>query len=817
MKNHYTPIDIEKAVQNYWSAQKIFQVKENPKQKKFYCLSMLPYPSGELHMGHIRNYTIGDIITRYHMLQGENVLQPMGWDAFGLPAENAAINSRLSPAQWTQTNIEKMRTMLKRMGYAIDWSRELSTCNPNYYRWEQWFFLKLYEKGLVYRKKSVVNWDPVDQTVLANEQVIDGRGWRSGALIERRKISQWFIKITAYADELLNDLSQLKQWPDQVRIMQKNWIGRSTGVEIHFKVKGTNDHLTIFTTRPDTLMGATVMAIAPEHVLAQKAALENPSTAQFISDCQHTQTAESELATLEKKGIKTPFYAIHPITNKELPIWITNFVIGSYGSGAIMAVPAHDERDHEFAKKYHLPISPVIEPQNKKAWDYQKTAFTSTGTMINSGDLNGLSSIDAQSKITEILIKNHLGKKKIQFRLRDWGISRQRYWGTPIPIIHCRQCGILPVPEVQLPVILPTHLIPSGSGSPLAEDESFYVTRCPKCGQKAHRDTDTMDTFVESSWYYARYCCYDQNQSMLDDRANYWLPVDQYIGGIEHAILHLLYARFFHKALRDEGLLKSDEPFNALLTQGMVLKNGAKMSKSKNNVVTPAQLIKAYGADTVRFFITFAAPPQQSLEWSDHGVSGAYRFLKKLWRFCLDHKIIFEHHIQHTSIKWNEVSKNYRRQIHETLKQADQDMKRHQLNTVASAVMKIFNILTQIQKNNEQSRHIIQEGISILLRILHPIAPHITQYLWQNLQLGDNIIQAGWPMIDKTALPLTTITVVIQVNGKLKDKMEIKVNLSQKEIEAKALAQKKIASLVEHQSISKIIYVPNKLINIVLI
>jgi leucyl-tRNA synthetase len=510
----------------------------------------------------------------------------MGWDAFGLPAENAAMQNKVSPAKWTKSNIEKMRVMLKRMGYAFDWSRELSTDDPSYYRWEQWFFLKLYEKGLVYRKKSMVNWDPVDQTVLANEQVIDGRGWRSGALIERREIPQWFIKITAYADELLNDLTKLPHWPEQVRLMQKNWIGRSKGVEIQFKVKDEDEHLTIFTTRPDTLMGATYMGIAPEHPLAKKAAGQNKAIAQFIKNCQHIQTAESELATLDKKGIQTPFYAIHPITKKTLPIWVTNFVIGTYGSGAIMAVPAHDERDHDFAKQYHLSIHPVIAPLDQQTWDYDKSAFTSAGKMINSGPFNGLTSIDAQIKITQTLIESKAAIKKVQFRLRDWGISRQRYWGTPIPMIYCDTCGMVKVPEDQLPVVLPTQLIPTGSGSPLAQDQSFYLTTCPKCGKKAHRDTDTMDTFVESSWYYARYCCYNQNQSMLDQRANYWLPVDQYIGGIEHAILHLLYARFFHKALRDESLLHSNEPFTALLTQGMVLKDGAKMSKSKNNVVT---------------------------------------------------------------------------------------------------------------------------------------------------------------------------------------------------------------------------------------
>jgi leucyl-tRNA synthetase len=817
MNTNYTPTDIEKAVQDAWSKQDAFQVTENNKKKKFYCLSMLPYPSGELHMGHIRNYTIGDIIARYHILNGKNVLQPMGWDAFGLPAENAAMKSGLSPAKWTKKNIQKMRHMLKRMGYAIDWSRELSTCDPEYYRWEQWFFIRLYENKLIYRKQATVNWDPVDQTVLANEQVIDGRGWRSGALIERREIPQWFIKITAYAQELLDDLNTLTQWPKQVCLMQKNWIGRSEGLEIDFPVIGQPQALTVFTTRADTLMGVTYLAIAPEHSLSLAAAAIDSNIAAFLKECRQVQAAEPEIVTTEKKGVQTPFYAHHPITNEKLPIWVTNFVLHTYGSGAVMAVPAHDQRDHDFAKKYDLPIKIVIRPDAPVNSADSDKVFTGEGRLIHSDSFNKLTSIQAKEKIADILTQRRMGRKKTVFRLRDWGISRQRYWGTPIPMIHCKNCGIVPVPENQLPVLLPTHLIPTGFGSPLSAEASFYETVCPQCGQAARRDTDTMDTFIESSWYYARYCCPDQHHAMLDDRANKWLPVDRYVGGIEHAILHLLYARCFHKVMRDLGLLHSDEPFTALLTQGMVLKDGVKMSKSKNNVVTPAPLIEKYGADTVRLFMAFAAPPQQSLEWSDHGVLGAYRFLRKLWQYCQQIKEKFS--LTAEAVPNKTLSPRQalcRRQLYAALKQANDDMQRDQFNTVISAGMKMLNILTRLLHPTTELISLIQEGLSILLRILHPITPHITQYLWQTLQFGDNILDAGWPTVDACALIENTMTIVIQINGKLKDKMEVDINFTQAAIKQAVFNQSKIAALVKSSTVKKFIYVPGKLVNIVL-
>jgi len=820
---HYLPEEVEKYAQTFWSAHHSFAVNESSLKEKFYCLSMLPYPSGELHMGHIRNYTIGDVITRYQIALGKNVLQPMGWDAFGLPAENAAMQHHLSPSQWTHQNIDKMRTTLKQMGYAIDWQREMATCEPEYYRWEQWFFLKLYKKGLVYKNNSIVNWDPADQTVLANEQVVNGRGWRSGAVIEQREVPQWFIKITAFADELLKDLDTLKGWPEQVCAMQKNWIGRSEGVQISFAVENEKDSLEIFTTRPDTLMGVSYMGIAPEHPLARKAAEKNADILKFIEECKHIKVAEADMATMEKRGIATPFFAIHPITHKKIPIWMTNFVLMTYGSGAVMAVPAHDERDHEFALRYHLPIIPVIKPNNHlnvgtnrdlsktsevKAFngDYQEKAFTDYGILFNAGEFNHLTSEDAKEKITTVLIQKNMAEKKINYRLRDWGISRQRYWGTPIPIIYCDICGAQPVPEKDLPVVLPTNMIPTGHASPLAQDKNFYETTCPVCGKKAMRDTDTMDTFVESSWYFARYCCYDQDKAMLDERANYWLPVDQYIGGIEHAILHLLYARFFQKAMRDEGLVKASEPFSHLLTQGMVLKDGAKMSKSKGNIVTPISLIQKYGADTVRFFSIFASPPEQSLEWSDSGVEGAYRFLKKLWNFC---------HALPVQEGFHSAEKNpeYRREIHEILQQANQDMSRYQFNTVASAVMKLFNLISRIEKTENLS--VVNEGLSILLRLLSPITPHITHYLWQYLKFGENILEASWPQVDSNALKTNRIELVIQVNGKLRDKMIVPANADPKEIEQAALKQDNVQRHIEGKQIRKIIVVRGKLVNIV--
>lgn len=648
MEEQYNPQMIEENAQRYWQEKNCFNVIEDVNKEKFYCLSMFPYPSGSLHMGHVRNYTIGDVITRYNTMLGKNVLQPMGWDAFGLPAENAAIKNNIPPAVWTRQNIKHIREQMMRIGFAYDWSREITTCDPDYYRFEQWFFLRLFKKGLVYKKNAEVNWDPVDQTVLANEQVVNGRGWRSGALVERREIPQWFLKITAYAEELLKDLDLLEHWPQQVKTMQRNWIGRSEGVDIKFNIP-KHDALTIFTTRPDTLYGVTYIAIAPQHTLAKQLAAHNAELKEFIESCRNIKLAEADIATMEKRGMPLGLSAIHPLTGVAIPIWIANFVLMEYGSGALMAVPAHDQRDFEFATKFNLPIKQVIKPPEGKVCDLNQGAYTEPGVLIASAEFTGFTSEQASNAIASHLEALELGERKVNFRLRDWGVSRQRYWGTPIPIINCANCGAVPVPENDLPVILPEDVQFTGVNSPLKTMPEFYQTTCPKCGEPAERETDTFDTFMESSWYYARFACKKQNKVMLDGRANYWLPVDQYIGGIEHAVLHLLYARFFHKLMRDEGLLNSDEPFIRLLSQGMVLNNGAKMSKSKGNVVDPQTLIERYGADTVRLFTMFAAPPEQSLEWSDSGVEGAHRFLKRLWAFGVE--------VQETIRKYNRMPK----------------------------------------------------------------------------------------------------------------------------------------------------------------
>src|SRR3990167_8484393 len=640
MKSDYNPTEIEQTVQSVWKKTAVFTAKENSNKEKFYCLSMLPYPSGELHMGHVRNYTIGDVIARYERMKGKNVLHPMGWDAFGLPAENAAIQRQLPHSVWTGENIKKMRTQLQQLGLAVEWTREIATCDPTYYRWEQWLFIQLFKKGLAYKKKSLVNWDPVDQTVLANEQVIDGKGWRSGAPIERREISQWFLKITNYAEELLTALDQLTGWPQPVTQMQRNWIGKSEGVEIDFAVVNLSSPLTIYTTRADTLFGVTYLGISIEHPLTQWAAEKNPELQSFLAQNKKSGVSEADIATQEKRGMETGLFAIHPITQKPIPIWVTNFVLMDYGSGAVMAVPAHDERDHAFAKKYHLDIQPVIKAP--ESWDFNKAAYTDYGVLLNSGDFDNLDGLAAVTTIQNYLVNKKIGKIRVNYRLRDWGISRQRYWGTPIPMIHCDQCGDVPVNENDLPVILPENLIPTGAGSPLTSCKTFSQTTCPTCGKNAKRETDTMDTFMESSWYYMRYCSYNQDKKMLDERANYWTPVDQYVGGVEHAVLHLLYARFMHKVLRDLKIVNSNEPFKKLLTQGMVLKDGAKMSKSKGNVVALESFVEKYGADTARLFMLFAAPPELSLEWSDAGVEGSYRFLKKCWKFAAQNESIIK-------------------------------------------------------------------------------------------------------------------------------------------------------------------------------
>ena len=823
MDTTYKPQEVEEHAQQYWNKRQSFNVTEDLNKEKFYCLSMFPYPSGSLHMGHVRNYTIGDAIARYQRALGKNVLQPIGWDAFGLPAENAAIKNGIPPAEWTFKNIAAMKEQFLRLGNAYDWKREIATCEPEYYRWEQWFFIRLYEKGLVYKKNSPVNWDPVDQTVLANEQVINGRGWRSGALVERKEISQWFIKITSYADELLSSLDELSEWPEQVKQMQRNWIGRSVGTEIYFHVPNYHKRLKIYTTRPDTLMGATYLAVAVDHPLAKKAAEENQEIKAFIDSTQGTKVAEADIATVEKCGIFTGYHAVHPITGKELPIWIANFVLMQYGSGAVMSVPAHDQRDWEFAQKYKLPLLQVISPLNNKTHDFAQSAYTNEGTLINSGIFNNCHSTEAITAITQYLEDNDSGKATINYRLRDWGVSRQRYWGTPIPMIFCEQCGIVPVPDEDLPVILPQNINFTGSGSPLAQSSEFVNTSCPKCGQDATRETDTFDTFVESSWYYARFCCKGQKNAMLDDRAKYWTPVDQYIGGIEHAVMHLLYARFFHKLMRDEGLVNSDEPFKALLTQGMVLKDGKKMSKSLGNVVDPNHLIDTYGADTARLFVMFAAPPDQSLEWSDSAVEGAHRFLKRIWAFAYQQLALFNE-VNDTiasgngHVNWQETEnrlKKSRHTIHQILAQINHDYERNQFNTVVSGCMKLFNELSSYAIETDEDKYFVHATMSILLRLLAPITPHLCHCLWQELGFEKAIIDAPWPKVDKNALKAEEVDYVIQVNGKLRGQFTAAIDLSEETLIQ--LAKEQVESIITGKTVKRTVIVAHRrLINLII-
>jgi leucyl-tRNA synthetase len=811
---------IEYQVQNHWEQSQIFHVKPDIKRQKYYCLAMFPYPSGALHMGHVRNYTITDVIARYQRMLGKNVLQPMGWDAFGLPAENAAIAHNKPPAQWTYQNIARMKKQLKKLGFAYDWDREVTTCDDQYYQWEQWFFIQLYNKGLVYRANATVNWDPVDQTVLANEQVVDGRAWRSKALVERKSIPQWFIKITDYAEELLNDLDKLDGWPEAVKSMQKNWIGQSKGLNIFFPLErplGETNYIETFTTRPDTLPGVTYIAVAPDHPivksLSQNDKIINDFTAKIEQENQNENNAQSRV----KKGIDTGIYVINPLNGEKLPVWIANFVLTGYGTSAVMAVPAHDQRDFSFAHQYDLPIKPVIYPSDGSIHNYHQSAFTEYGINYNSGQsLDGQTFNNAYQIVLKQLKAQSLANETTNYRLHDWGVSRQRYWGCPIPFIHCSYCGIVPEKYENLPVKLPENVTLSTSGSTLASIPSFYKTNCPKCGQLANRETDTFDTFMESSWYYARYACPKSNK-MLNDEANYWLPVDQYVGGIEHAIMHLLYARFFHKLMRDAGLVQSNEPFHQLLTQGMVLKDGAKMSKSKGNTVDPQALIDKYGADTVRLFSIFAAPPEQTLDWSDSGVEGAHRFLKKLWQFVQNHLETLRA-INATKsyqyLKPEELTteqKNCRANIHQQLKQAGIDMERSHLNTVVAASMKIFNLLNETDHSG-----IIYEGVHILLKLLHPTVPHITHKLWRLSDFDPfEIEKALWPVYDKQALITDMQTLIVQVNGKLRAKIEVNAKAEKSEIENKALASPSVLKYTQDKIIKKIIHVPNKLVNIV--
>lgn len=811
---------VEEQAQAYWNSHQTFKVTENSTKEKYYCLSMFPYPSGNLHVGHVRNYTIGDVLSRFQKMQGKNVLQPIGWDAFGLPAENAAIERKVPPAQWTAHNITHMKEQLKRLGIGYDWDREIATCDPNYYRWEQWFFIKLYEKGLVYKKNAVVNWDPVDQTVLANEQVVDGCGWRSGAKVERREIPQWFLKITAYADELLNDLDKLTEWPEQVRVMQRNWIGRSEGVCVQFQVENlSNKTIEIYTTRPDTLCGVTYLALAPEHPLSIEASQQKPSIQAFLKSCQSLKVAEAEMATLEKKGLDSGLKAINPINGEIVPIWITNYVLMEYGTGAVMAVPAHDDRDFEFAKKYDLPIKQVIQPPQDTPHDPTLGAFTAKeGVLINSGEFNGLNNKTAFEAFVKVLQSKKAGNVQVHFRLRDWGVSRQRYWGTPIPMIDCPNCGTVPVSEKDLPVVLPEAVAFEGVGSPIKKMPEFYNTICPICKANAKRETDTFDTFMESSWYYARFACPDQSTRMFDERVDYWTPVDQYIGGIEHAILHLLYARFFHKAMRDLGLVKSDEPFTRLLSQGMVLKDGSKMSKSKGNTVDPQQLIDQYGADTLRLFLMFASPPEQSLEWSDTGVEGASRFLKRLW-----HKVWEEIELGTPMTPLSNTlyteQKNLKRLTHETIQKVTDDIGRRQtFNTAIAVMMELLNEIYRFKHETDADRLVKREALEALVIMLSPIAPHMTHVLWEALGHQNALIEASWPKVDPMALTKDTMNIVIQVNGKVRAQLlEMPCGIDRESLIKMALVDPNVLKYTEGKTIKQKIYVPNKLINVVVV
>ncbi|MFD1259543.1 leucine--tRNA ligase [Entomomonas asaccharolytica] len=866
MKEQYLPQEIEATAQQYWDKNQSFLATERSDKEKYYCLSMFPYPSGKLHMGHVRNYTIGDVISRYQRMLGKNVLQPMGWDAFGMPAENAAMKNKVAPAKWTYENIAYMKKQLNSLGLAVDWTREITTCRPDYYRWEQWLFTKLFEKRVIYRKNGTVNWDPVDQTVLANEQVIDGRGWRSGALVEKREIPMYYFRITAYAQELLEDLDNLTGWPEQVKTMQRNWIGKSKGMEICFPYDeqsiGHTGQLKVFTTRPDTLMGATYVAVAAEHPLATQAAENNPALQAFIDKCKKGGVSEADLATQEKEGMATNLYVKHPLTGDKLNVWVANYVLMAYGEGAVMAVPAHDERDYAFAQKYNLPIKPVIHTsvgdEVPAPW---QDAYSEYGTLINSGEYNGLDFEQAFAAIGKTLQAQNLGEARTQYRLRDWGISRQRYWGCPIPIVHCDCCGDVPVPEDQLPVVLPEDVVPDGTGSPLAKMPEFYETTCPTCGKAARRETDTMDTFVESSWYIARYASPQFTGGMVDKKASdYWLPVDQYIGGIEHAILHLLYTRFFHKLMRDEGLVNSDEPVVNLLTQGMVVAetyfrtadNGSKtyfspndvivekdnkgraisavysgdkqpveiggmlkMSKSFNNGVDPQTMIEQYGADTCRLFMMFASPPDMSLEWSDAGVEGASRFLRRVWRLAYQH-VNAGLPEKYNIAQLNDEQKAVRRAIHLAIKQASQDVgQNHKFNTAIAAVMTLMNVLEKAANESVIDRALIQEGLETVTLLLAPITPHICHTLWQALGHEQAVINAAWPTVDESALVQDVLTIVIQVNGKLRGNIEVSANASKQEIEAAALSHQSVQRFIEGVTVRKVIVVPGKLVNIV--
>ena len=857
MESIYNPQAIEAEVQSFWTENKTFEAVEQPEKEKFYCLSMFPYPSGKLHMGHVRNYSLGDVISRYQRMQGKNVMQPMGWDSFGLPAENAAIKNNSAPAKWTYQNIDYMKNQLKSLGFGYDWNRELATCKKDYYRWEQWFFTQLFEKGLVYKKNATVNWDPVDQTVLANEQVIDGRGWRSGAIVERKEIPQWFIKITDYAEELLSDLDQLEGWPEQVKTMQKNWIGRSEGVEMTFQVADSDESFDIYTTRPDTLMGVTYVALAAQHPLALAAAKNSPALANFIQECKTNKATEADMATMEKKGVDTGLKAIHPLSGELVPVWAANFVLMDYGSGAVMSVPGHDQRDFEFAQKYGLAIKQVIE--GAEGDDIAKAAITEKGKLINSGEFDGLNFKKAFKSIAYKLTTENKGQIKVNYRLRDWGVSRQRYWGTPIPMINLANGESVPVPADQLPVELPEDVVMNGVTSPIKDDPEWAKTTYN--GEEAFRETDTFDTFMESSWYYARYCSPSDDKQMLDpEKANYWLPVDQYVGGIEHAILHLLYARFFHKLLRDFGLVNSDEPFKSLLCQGMVLAdtyyreadNGAqdwisptdvevernekgqvtsaiskldgkpvisagmsKMSKSKNNGIDPQEVINQYGADTVRLFIMFTSPPEQTLEWSDSGVEGAHRFIKRVWKLVHDFNQ-GETPVSLEGLTLNSTQKTLRRELHKTINKVSDDIgRRNTFNTAIAAIMELMNHLAKASIESTEDRAVMHEAIQALILMLTPIVPHVCHHLWQVVGDGNAVENTLWPQVDESALIEDEKLIIVQVNGKVRAKLTVAADATKEQVESNGLAEENVAKFIDGKTVRKVIYVPGKLLNIV--
>jgi len=859
MQERYEPAAIEAEAQRDWEQRGTFAVTEDPSRPKYYCLCMFPYPSGRLHMGHVRNYTIGDVLTRYMRMQGCNVLQPMGWDAFGLPAENAAMAHGVPPAKWTYDNIAYMKRQLKSLGFGIDWGREVATCRPEYYRWNQWLFLRMLEKGIAYRKTGVVNWDPVDQTVLANEQVIDGRGWRTGAIVEKRAIPMYYLRITDYAQDLLDALQDLPGWPERVRLMQENWIGRSEGLEIEFEVEG-GGKLGIYTTRPDTLCGVTYMAVAAEHPLAQRAAAGNPDLQAFLAECQRSGVTEAALETMEKRGMPLGINAIHPVTGERVPVWVANFVLMGYGTGAVMSVPAHDQRDWEFARRYGLRIHPVVQPLDGSLPDIESGAFTEHGKLINSGRFDGLEFEEAFDAYVKFCEAQDTGKRRVNWRLRDWGISRQRYWGCPIPLIHCGDCGVQPVPDDQLPVVLPEDLVPDGSGNPLGRSKAFLDCTCPKCGAPARRETDTMDTFVDSSWYFFRYACAGNDRAMVDERAAYWMPVDQYIGGIEHAILHLLYSRFWTRVMRDLGLTTVKEPFTNLLTQGMVLneiffrkpasgrityynpadvdvqvdEKGARvgavlrsdgkpvesggigtMSKSKNNGVDPQALVERYGADTARLFMMFAAPPEQSLEWSDEGVDGAFRFMKRLWKAVHTH-VGAGPAPQLDTGALDEAQRTLRRQVHETLVKVTTDIgRRRTFNTAIAAVMELMNAVTRCDDRSPQGRAVVQEALEIVVLVLSPVVPHACHALWRELGHAGAIVDERWPEPDAGALERATVEVVVQVNGKLRGRVTVPAGADEGTVRGAALADPNVQRFMEGKPVRKFVYVPGKLANVV--